>query len=92
MVPRKVAGSSQAPRDWGCWDGWSWEKLGGFSKALASDEGERVINAASCTEQPIEKAIKARTAQEALTLKPACLQEGIISSTFYYSDAGTLCE
>jgi hypothetical protein len=51
-----------------------------------------VINAASCTEQPIEKAIKARTAQEALTLKPACLQEGIISSTFYYSDAGTLCE
>lgn len=51
-----------------------------------------MINAASGTEQPIEKAIKVRTAQEALTLKPTCLQEAIIFFTFYCSNAGTFCE
>lgn len=41
-----------------------------LEKLWLHKQGGRVIDAAGCLEQPIEKAIKVRPAQEALTLRP----------------------
>lgn len=49
------------------------------------------MNAISCMEQLIEKAVKVRAAQEALTLKTTCLERDF-SGTFYCSNTGLFCE
>lgn len=86
--------SSLSPHGLRLLECWNREKLGGFSMLWLQNEGSRVTNAASCMERPIEKAIKVRTALEALTLKMHAWREDffLFFCTFYCSNAGTFCE